>query len=645
MRSELRGIANKFAVPILVDAGVVVSSLLLAWFGRSLTADLRAEALFWFSLWAVFVYCSVNAALGVYRRVWRYAAGSEIRLLAMSTGLSTALLLGINLAYFRQAERLLPFSTTFFAGFFVFFGFAAVRYQRRLWVGSTWRHWLVGSRKDAGRPRTLIVGAGQAGQLLAWRMLNQEEGAHFVPVGFVDDDPALRGMVVQGLPVLGDGESIPAVAARWQVELIIIADGSKDHAWLRRTLHLCEATAARVQVLPDAFDVIKRTTELPPLRDITAEDLLGRPSIEIDQAACRRLLEGKRVLVTGAAGSIGSELCRQVAAFNPQILIMLDNNETGLFDLGLDLDAYPGRAPTRAVIGDVTNAPKIEAVFAEHRPEVVFHAAAYKHVPLMEVHPEEAARVNVLGTYIVAEAACKHGAERLVFISTDKAVHPVNVLGASKRIGEMIVSAMSAHSNTLGTSVRFGNVLGSRGSVVPTFERQIQQGGPVTVTHPDMTRYFMSIEEAVSLVIQAASFTTGGDIFVLDMGEQVRIEELAERLIRLRGLRPGVDIAIRYTGIRSGEKLHEHLLEKPSDALPTLHPSIFRLECHGHNGDVDLRQWVDDVARRLARGEQQGIAERLWCMVRSGNGMDAAGKDRSQGELSAASMRRASSDG
>ncbi len=611
MVSHIRRVVARYIVPGLLDALVVYGSLFLAWSGRSITATLDARVALQFGLLAVAVYWASNHVFGLYRRYWRYASADEVPAIAVSVATGTGALLALALLFFRSRHHVVPLSVVLFMGLFVLVGFTIVRYRERAWTAfqARWHPWHKG--RSRGRSRILIVGAGEAGQLLAWRCLHQDAGNGYEVVGFVDSDPDKIGLTIHGFPVLGYYGAIPRLVVRHQVDLIIIAPDEMPGDTFRDLLAICEGTSACVKVLPDIFDFIQRTKGLPPLRDISIEDLLGREPVKVDHEACSGLLQGKSVLVTGAAGSIGSELCRQVLAFHPRRLTMLDNNESGLYNLHLELEPLSGGATLQIVVGDVVNRQKIDRLFAELRPEIVFHAAAYKHVPLMEEHPDEAVRVNVLGTRNVAEAACRCGAERLVFISTDKAVNPTSTMGATKRVGEMLISALAGTSSTLCTAVRFGNVLGSRGSVVPTFERQIEKGGPVTVTHPDMTRYFMSIQEAVALVIYAASLTRGGDIFVLDMGEQVRIEELAQRLIRLRGLRPGVDIPIRYIGVRSGEKLHESLVEDDGDSQPTEHPSIRRVNSNHEWRRADLYRQIDNLARALEE-DRQAAAEALW---------------------------------
>ncbi len=600
---------------MLTDAVVVVISLFVAWSGRSVTAALSLERALRFAVPAIVVYCLSNRAFGLYDRLWRYASAGEVAIIGGAAATGTLVLFVADLMW--PGPRMVPLSVVLFMGFFCLVGFVAVRYQRRLWSGLRWRARALRGELPLAHTRVLIFGAGEAGQLLAWRFLNLRQGQDYHVVGFADDDPAKLGMRVHGRPVLGDRHAIPQLVSHHQIDVIIIAIHGLSGQALRSILDSCQHAPARIKVLPDIFELAQRADALPLIRDVTVEDLIGREPAQIDRGACRSLLEGKTVLVTGAAGSIGSELCRQIVRFSPRSLLMLDNNESGLYDLGTELQASLGSPPVESIIADVTNRRKMECIFRTRRPQVVFHAAAYKHVPLMEAYPEEAVRVNVVGTLTVTELASVYGAERFVLISSDKAVLPTSVMGATKRLGEMLISSMAGDTHTLFTGVRFGNVLGSRGSVVPTFEKQIEMGGPVTITHPEMTRYFMSIPEAVSLVIQAATITDGGDLFVLDMGEQVRIEELAERLIRLRGLRPGIDIPIKYTGVRPGEKLHEELTADGDETRPTAHPAILRVNGSHRVDRAALRSQLEEL-RQLAEEQRSGqIAARLQEIVRA----------------------------
>jgi FlaA1/EpsC-like NDP-sugar epimerase len=381
--------------------------------------------------------------------------------------------------------------------------------------------------------------------------------------------------------VIGTSAQIPELVLKYAIDIVIIAveDMSSEAVW--QIISICQETPAQIKVLPDIPDLMNQQYEHPlALRELRVEDLLNRRPMKVDTVLCQALLKDKVVLVTGAAGSIGSELCRQLCRYDLAQLLMLDNNETGLFDLNLDLNRK-SKIPIMLLLADITDRSKLEAIFQNYRPHLVFHAAAYKHVPLLESNPDQSLAVNIKGTMNVSEVAHKYLTERFVFISSDKAVKPSSVMGASKYVGELWLQALNRQSRTKFSVVRFGNVIGSRGSVLPIFANQIEQGGPVTVTHKEMKRFFMSIPEAVSLVLQAAAFGRGGELFMLDMGEEVRIQDLAERMIRLKGLRVHKDIPIQYVGIRPGEKLREALYYDDEQRIETMHPRVFQLQTRG----------------------------------------------------------------
>lgn len=429
-------------------------------------------------------------------------------------------------------------------------------------------------RKTPCRHRTLIVGAGSGGVLVAKELLRAEE-SDFLPVAFVDDDPQKLNLHVYGLPVVGTRRDIPEVVKRFGITKVVLAMPSAPTEVISQTLALCKHCHVEVRMLPRVADLLYRDFSVKMIRSVKVEDLLGREPIHLDTASIAQYLKGKVVLVTGAGGTIGSELSRQIAAFGPRKLLLLGRGENSIFEIEQALRRQFPDFVQVPIIADIKDRTRLMEVMREHRPSVVFHAAAHKHVPLMEINPVEAVKNNILGTKNVAECAAACGVDRFVLISTDKAVNPSSVMGATKRVAELLVQAFNEQSATKFSVVRFGNVLGSRGSVIPVFQRQIEEGGPVTVTHPEMTRYFMTITEAAQLVIQAGALATGGEIFTLDMGKPIKIADLAQDLIRLSGLVPHQDVKIVYVGMRPGEKLSEELFRPDEVMTATMHERIF----------------------------------------------------------------------
>ena len=418
---------------------------------------------------------------------------------------------------------------------------------------------LFGNHSKKAAKRIMIVGAGTSGSVILKEMTTSSLVNGCV-VCFVDDDKNKAGKFLNGVPVAGNRNDIPRLAEEYKIDEIYIAIPSASAKERKAIIEICRETGCQVKILPGIYQLINGEVSIAKLRNVEIEDLLGRDPIRVNLDEIMGYVSGKVVLVTGGGGSIGSELCRQVASHNPKQLIIFDIYENNAYDIQLELkEKYPD-LDLVVLIGSVRNTHRIETVFKKYRPDIVYHAAAHKHVPLMEDSPNEAIKNNVFGTYKTAKAADKYGTSRFVLISTDKAVNPTNIMGASKRMCEMVVQMMNARSKTDFVAVRFGNVLGSNGSVIPLFKKQIEQGGPVTVTHPDIIRYFMTIPEAVSLVLQAGAYAKGGEIFVLDMGEPMKILDLAKNLIRLSGYTPDVDIPIVFTGLRPGEKLYEELL-------------------------------------------------------------------------------------
>jgi len=426
-----------------------------------------------------------------------------------------------------------------------------------------------------GVRRVLIVGAGNAAESLL-REIYRMPVERYRVIGLVDDDPAKQGIFIHSVPVLGTTEDLKDICVEERIDEILIAVPSATQKQLRRIIELCRGTKLHFQTLPSMETLIDGRVTVSQIRKVQINDLLGREAVELDTQAVGRFLKDRRVLITGAGGSIGSEMCRQVCAFGPARLILVEQAENSLFDISNELRQTHGEIDIVATICDIYDKQRVTAVFQAERPEVVIHAAAHKHVPLMELNPCEAIKNNILGTKNVADAACACGAGEFVLISTDKAVNPSSIMGCSKRIAEIYTQALNGRDGctTQFKSVRFGNVLGSAGSVVPIFERQIRRGGPVTVTHEDMQRYFMTIPEAAQLVLQAAATGSGGEICLLDMGEPVKIVDLARDMITLSGLRVGEDIDIVFTGVRPGEKLFEELHTEGEDIAPTVHPKV-----------------------------------------------------------------------
>ena len=464
--------------------------------------------------------------------------------------------------------------------------------------------------------RLLIVGAGHTGQLLARELQNTPE-LNYQPIGFLDDDRRKTKSRIHGLRVLGTLDDLEAICRRQDVEIVAIAIPRAPGATVRDILGVCQRSSIPVRMVPGVDNwVLGSGGSHDALREITLDDLLGREAVQIDFAACSQTVKDSVVLVTGAAGSIGSELCRQVLTFQPRELHMLDNNESGLYDLSHELATVSPDTSVHVWVANVVDEPKINSVFERVRPDLVYHAAALKHVPLMEEHPDEAFRVNVLGTLNVAQAARAYQTGMFVLISTDKAVRPTSIMGATKRIAELIVLGLSRESElTNFAAVRFGNVMGSRGSVVPLFMSQIERGGPVTVMHPDMMRYFISIPEAVSLVIQAGTFGGHGNIYMLDMGEEINILELAERMIRLRGLRPGEDIEVVFTGPRPGEKFREELIADFERMDGTDHPKVMRLSADVNVTHAELVRMIEEIKADMW-GDKDELARKVHLVAR-----------------------------
>jgi FlaA1/EpsC-like NDP-sugar epimerase len=472
--------------------------------------------------------------------------------------------------------------------------------------------------------KTLIVGAGSAGSMVVKEMASRPEHGYVI-VGFLDDDPLKIGETVAGAPVLGPIGDLVAVAAEHDVEQIIIAIPSASGRTVREAVRLCEEAGRSFMIVPGVWEILLGSVTISQLRTVQLDDLLGRETVVLDTDEMTGYLSGKRILVTGAGGSIGSELVRQVASFEPGLLLLMGRGENSVYEIDQELSLAHPRLRKIPVIGSVTNPVALRQLFRDHRPEIVFHAAAHKHVHLMEDFPEEAIRNNVTGTRRLIEAAVEYNADRLVMLSTDKAVSPQGVMGASKRLAELLmIERARGECDTKLVAVRFGNVLGSRGSVVPLFREQIRLGGPITVTHPDATRYFMTIREAAMLVLEAGFLGKGGEIFVLDMGDPIRISELAEHLIRLSGMEPGRDISIRYCGLRAGEKLHEEIWSDSEVLIETKYDKISVVQSELNRKSGELAEAIEALEQLAATGDREGI---LCELSRIFEGVECARRD------------------
>jgi FlaA1/EpsC-like NDP-sugar epimerase len=543
-----------------------------------------------------FVFCApyvvgmellVLRLLGTHRFVWRYVGLREVVRILLACSVSALTLTvwrftiaELDLDSLRRA--LVPYGVVVINFSLQFLFIAGVRVLRRL-QGERRE---IGLRRGSNEPiRTMLVGAGQAGVLVA-RELSQRPDLGLRPVGFLDDDVNKHGMVLHGIPVVGSTAALPELCRRLRAEQVLISIANAPGHAIRRISKLAEEAELPAKIIPGLYEIVGGDVNLSRIRSVAIDDLLGRDPVALDLEGIAGQVGGRVVLVTGAGGSIGSELCRQLARFEPSQLVLVERAENNLFNVHRELlQSHPGLT-LQPCIADITDGSRMREVFELHRPALVFHAAAHKHVPMMEWNPKEAIKNNVLGTRGVADLANEFEVQAFVMISTDKAVNPTSIMGASKRAAEVYIQALSARSKTRFVTVRFGNVLGSAGSVIPIFQEQISQGGPVRVTHPEMRRYFMTIPEASQLVLQAASMGRGGEIFVLDMGEPVRIVDLARDLITLSGLREGEDIEIAFTGIRPGEKLFEELSTDSEKADKTRHPKIFV-------GRIEPRAYVD----------------------------------------------------
>jgi FlaA1/EpsC-like NDP-sugar epimerase len=512
------------------------------------------------------VQAAVFWAFGLYRGLWRFASVPDlIRILNAVMGGTLLIAASIFLLRLEGVPRTL----LFLYAVFLVMGVTGPRLVYRWYTDHRF-----GLLRREGQ-RALILGAGRAGEMLVRDLLRYEQ---YCPVAFLDDAPEKTGRELHGVRVIGPISALEQRINALAIEVVLIAMPSASAALMRRVMEVCNRKRVACVTLPSLDELAEGRVGVAQLREIRIEDLLGREPVRLDNAGLHAFLYGKRVLITGAGGSIGSELCRQVCQYVPARVIVVDSSEFNLYNIDQELRRIVPPARLTVLLGDVRDGTRMRSVFQTWRPEVVLHAAAYKHVPLVEENPTEGIKTNVFGTRLIADLAVEYGAEKFLLVSTDKAVNPTNVMGVSKRVAEIYCQALDGRSSTAFITIRFGNVLGSAGSVVPLFRKQIEAGGPVTVTHPEITRFFMTIPEAVSLILQAAAMGQGGEVFVLEMGEPVRIVDLARQMIRLYGREPDSEIEIKYIGLRPGEKMHEELFHSAENLVGTRHPKIMQAE-------------------------------------------------------------------
>lgn len=536
---------------------------------------------------SLFVYLVTFNILDVYRNITRFENGIDyIKYIGLSI-FSGAIVILIK---FLFKSPLMGYKEIVFATILIAVAIVSYRVIIRFLLNEINPI----EKERTERKNLLIIGAGEAANEIIKTVKNTMKGYYNI-VGLIDDNPNKMNYAISGIKILGTRDDIAEICKQYKVDVIFFSISNIDNKNKKEILNICQETGVKIRVLPSVADIIKNKSLLQNLRDVEIEDLLGREPIILANENIGELIKGKSILVTGGGGSIGSELCRQIAKFNPSRLIIFDIYENNLYNIEMELkqNHYDEKFEIVAIVGSVRDKKRLEQVFKKYNPYLVFHAAAHKHVPLMEVSPLEAIKNNVFGTYNVANYADKYSVKRFILISTDKAVNPTNIMGATKRMCEMIIQAFNQKSKTEFAAVRFGNVLGSNGSVLPLFKKQISAGGPVTVTHKEITRFFMTIPEAVSLVLQAMSYAKGGEIFVLDMGEPVKIYDLAVSLIKLSGLEPNVDIPIEITGLRPGEKLYEELLMSEEGLQTTAHNKIFI----GKPSDITYEQMLKKLGK------------------------------------------------
>ncbi len=602
---------------IIHDLLMIMLAWELAWLAR-FNFELVALTYWWANLRTLPVVMLVQGVVswrcGLYSGLWRFVSVADLLNIIRVAVLGV---LAVTLILFI-AMRLqnIPRSLLLFYPLFLVFLLGGPRFAYRLWKDRT-----LNLRKLTAGTRVLVIGAGQAGETIARQMLRDPD---YLPIGFVDDKERFRDSRIHGIPVLGQVSELGEIVTETIPDFLVIAIPSATDPQMQRIVDACDRTGVRYRTLPRGSEINNGASYLSDLRDVSIEDLLGREVVNLDWKLINQGLAGKQILVTGGGGSIGSELCRQIARIGPSRLIVVEQSEYKLFLLQRELRAQFPSLSMASCLADVCDAEAMDQVFERYRPNIVFHAAAYKHVALLEHQVREAVRNNIIGTKLVAETAVSHGVLRFVLISSDKAVKPASVMGSSKRVAELVCSDLNKSGGTQFVAVRFGNVLASDGSVVPLFKEQIAAGGPVTVTHPDATRYFMTIPEACQLIMQTAVIGDGGDLYVLDMGEPVSINYLAEQMIRLSGNKLGDDLEIQFIGLGAGEKLHEELFYDDEKVVETAHPKIQRVRNDGDRSPVfrEMLHRLVGACRRFDDREMTQMLRELVPQARVGEDSD-----------------------
>lgn len=603
---------QNFLIMLLTDMLLVFGAYCLAYLFRFEGAfPAGVKRVFWLSvIWIIPVKIGFFFIFELYKGMWRYTSVHDLVNIVKACIVSSVIVVLVILGsyQFKGFSRSV-FMIDLVLTFLLVSGFrVAIRLVFTSPFNTSFRRFF--KRDMRSLKKLLIIGAGSAGEKLLRELIENPKLKYDV-VGFIDDNPDKLRNTLHRIPVLGAVQDINKIVKEYGIEELIIAVPSASAGQIRRIVGFCKSAGIPFKTLPGIGELVEGKVAVSAIRDIRYEDLLGRPQVCIENERICGYITGKRVLVTGGAGSIGSELCRQIARFHPKSLVVVERNESGLYDIELKLKAdYPELA-VKAVLGAIQNRGIMTQVFQEHRPQTVFHAAAYKHVPMMELHPWEAVFNNVVGTHTIIGLCQSKGVERCVIVSTDKAVRPTNVMGATKRMIELLTQCYAVESRCRFMAVRFGNVLGSAGSVLPLFKRQIERGGPVTVTHPDVTRYFMTIPEACSLILQAGAIGKGNEIFVLKMGTPVRIDSMARDLITLSGFTPDTDIGITYTGLRPGEKLYEELITEGEDVQKTDHADIMVLKAADCLPLPELKRHIEALVLLAEKRDAEGIKRRL----------------------------------